>query len=64
MNFGQHHSEFDTATQKWFKDAAGTWHHMTPEGAVYKTLSDNTSQLLGGVSADYFSKPNNLVIDY
>ena len=64
VDFDRHYPEYDSATQKWFKDAGGTWHHLTQEGAVYKTLSDNTSQFLGGVSADYFSKPNNLVIDY
>jgi hypothetical protein len=64
LTFGQHYPEHDKATKKWFKDAGGTWHHVTPEGAVYRTLPDDTFELVGGVGETYFSDPNSLVIDH
>jgi hypothetical protein len=63
VDFAQYYPEESTPTQKYFKDLAGIWHYVTADGSVYQRTSGN-ALLVGGVDPSYFSKPNDLVIDY
>jgi hypothetical protein len=64
INITQYFPADDSASKKWFRDNGNDWHYLTPEGGVYRWGNLGPDVLLGGVKADYFSKPNNLVIDY